>query len=38
MKAILIVSAVMVLLVIWPIIKMAGICSREEEREWEDGC
>ena len=36
MKTVLIVSAVVVLLILWLPIKMAGICSREEEREWHD--
>lgn len=34
---ILIVAAVVVLAILLPAMKMSGICSREEEREWKDG-
>lgn len=37
MKTVLIVSAVVVLLILWLPMKMAGICSRQEEKEWRDG-
>ena len=34
---ILIAACILAVVILWISMKMAGICSRREEREWRDG-